>query len=68
MCLSVHGEASRNRSYCSSSVSTVTRIQAGQLGPVFRQWHIASRSILGPTKPPVIWVHGIFPGGRAAEA
>jgi hypothetical protein len=54
-----------------SSVGMATRY--GLDGPRIesrwgRDFSHPSRSALGPTQPPVQWVPGLFPGGKAAGA
>jgi len=57
-----------------SRVSVVgTRTRYGLDGPVIDIWwgrdfSHPSRPALGPTQPPIQWVPGLFPGGKAAEA
>jgi hypothetical protein len=47
----------------------VSRLHAGQSGFDFQQGqevfllNTASRPVLGPTEPPILWEPGFFPGG-----
>jgi hypothetical protein len=54
-----------------SSVGIATRY--GLDGPGIESWwgrdfSQRSRPALGPTQPPIQWVPGLFPGGKAAGA
>jgi hypothetical protein len=54
-----------------SSVSIVTRYGLDGPGIEFRwgrDFPHPSRPTLGPTQPPIQWVPGLFPGGKAAGA
>ena len=59
-----------------SSFSTLTKLRDGQPGnrsmPIRDKrlflFSKTSRPSLGPTQPPVQWIVGLFPGGKAAGA
>ena len=60
--------------YCvgwDSSVGIATRYGLDGPGIEFRwgrDFSQLSRPALGPTQPPIHWVPGLFPGGKAARA